>query len=55
MKSHRDKENIVITDTSDIGVYGYCKLCHSDMQIFKSDDKVRHYNSHRYFRVTNRA
>lgn len=51
MQAHALRSNMLVTRQSEIGEYGYCKLCNADMQSFVSDGKVRHYKSHRYYRA----
>ena len=49
-KKHWTDKDFVITETDNAGEYGYCAKCTADMQRFNSDNLIRHYNSHGYYR-----
>ena len=51
MKAHCEEKFFKITQKSKIGDYGFCLLCHADIQRFHSDKKIRHYKSHKYFHI----
>ena len=52
-KRHWEPSDFVkVRATLGFARYGYCRKCGADMQAFASDGyKLRHYNSHKYYKV----
>ena len=47
-RRHWNNDTFTITERgSDGNQYGYCSICHGDMQRFSSDKLLRHYHSHK--------